>query len=156
MDLHNLRVYLRPPGTGRRVDVGPGLRGAGLAEAPLLQSSRVDVEINGAAGQMIVDTGSFVATLDRRFAEQNNLPLRGSFVGTVDVAGVRKKSELTFVQSFKIGSVQVSVPDLRLSNYAGFVTSSGKVIGLLGMDILGRNGTIIDYGQQKLYFLPQR
>jgi hypothetical protein len=28
------------------------------------------------------------------------------------------------------------------------------VIGLLGMDILGSNGTIIDFGQKKLYFYP--
>ncbi len=36
IDLHNLRLYLRPPGKGRRAIVGPALRAIGLSEAPLL------------------------------------------------------------------------------------------------------------------------
>lgn len=34
IDLHNLRLYLRPPGAGHRAVLGPALRGAGLAEIP--------------------------------------------------------------------------------------------------------------------------
>src|SRR3954462_2908496 len=35
IDLQNLRLYLRPPGTGHRAVLGPALHGAGLAEIPL-------------------------------------------------------------------------------------------------------------------------
>jgi hypothetical protein len=39
-----------------------------------------------------------------------------------------------------------------LSPGSFYTTSGGKVIGLLGMDVLGQNWGIIDFGQQKLYF----
>ncbi len=56
------------------------------------------------------------------------------------------------LQSFKIGGVSVSAPDLRLESFDFYTRSGGKIIGLLGMDILGSNHIIIDFGQHKLYF----
>ena len=56
----------------------------------------------------------------------------------------------------EIGGVSVRAPDLRMSRYDFYSTSGGKIIGLLGMDILGPNGSIIDFSQQKLYFYPLR
>lgn len=51
IDLQNLRLYLRPSGTGRRVDISGAMRALGLAEVRFEQTSEndclVDVEING-------------------------------------------------------------------------------------------------------------
>ncbi|MBA3830463.1 MAG: hypothetical protein H0X34_00925 [Chthoniobacterales bacterium] len=43
-------------------------------------------------------------------------------------------------------------PNIRLRRSASWLGAS--VIGSLGMDILGSNGAIVDFGQQKLYFYP--
>jgi hypothetical protein len=152
VDLQNLRFYLRPPGKGRRAVIGPGLRGAGLAEAAMSGSANVDVEINGGAGKMEIDTGAFHALIDTRFGEKIKAAMRGSNVGAQDAAGKISRTKLMQVRSFKIGGTPVRVPDLRLSTL-GFYSPSGRV-GLLGMDILGPNGAIIDFGSGKLYFYP--
>ena len=45
-------------------------------------------------------------------------------------------------------------PDVRLEQFPLYSQTRGKVIGLLGIDILGPNGTIIDFGNLKLYCYP--
>ena len=45
-------------------------------------------------------------------------------------------------------------PDLLIGRFVFYDRTRGRVIGLLGMDILGKNGSIIDFGQKKLYFYP--
>lgn len=156
VDLHNLRLYLRPPGTGHRALLGPALKGAGLAECPFTREGNhnclVDVEINGAAGKMIIDTGATFAGVDTRFAPQMKVAGYSSRTGMVGAAGELVTTELARLRSFKIGGLSVRAPDLRMSKYDFYSTSGGKVIGLLGMDILGPNGSIIDFSQQKLYF----
>ncbi len=155
IDLHNLRLYLRPPGTGRRAVIGPALKAQGLAEVPLtiIQTHcLVGVEINGAPGIMIVDTGATFAEVDERFSPQMKKRVSRSTI--VDAAGVESRTKLTNLGSFRIGGVSVRAPDLRIMRLGFYDSSRGKVIGLLGMDILGTNGTIIDFGQKKLYFYP--
>ena len=158
VDLHNLRLYLRPPGTGHRALLGPALKAAGLAECPFNRVDNyncvVDVEINGASGKMILDTGATFAGVDNRFAPKMKVAGYSSHVGMVDAAGEVSTSQLARLHGFKIGGVSVRAPDLRMSRYDFYSTSGGKIIGLLGMDILGPNGSIIDFSQQKLYFYP--
>ncbi|MGZ4982676.1 MAG: retroviral-like aspartic protease family protein [Chthoniobacterales bacterium] len=153
IDLHNLRLYLRPPGKGHRVDLGPGLRAAGLAEVHFADRCVVDIAINDTPGKMVMDTGAFLATADTDFAYKAHASVGGSLVGYEDATGAVGRTEIAHLKSFKIGGVPVSAPDLRLTKFH-FSKSQAELIGLLGMDILGRNGTIIDFGQQKLYFYP--
>lgn len=150
VDLQNLKFYLRPPGKGRRAVLGPGLKAAGLAEASLNGAAYVDVEINGGAGKMEVDTGAFHAGIDKRFGEKIKAATRGSRVGARDASGHVSATKLMQVRSFKIGGAPVKVPDLRLTRF-GFYSPSG-LVGLLGMDILGPAGAIIDFGSGKMYF----
>ena len=158
LDLQNLRLFLRPPGTGKRAMIGQAMRGAGLAEVPFVLSSNrnafVDVEINGAAGKMIVDTGKALTGVDSRFASKMKVVGYSSRVGTIDAAGAVTQTTLTKIQSFKISGVSLRAPDVRLEEFPVYTETQGKLIGFLGMDILGPNGTIIDYGQLKLYFYP--
>jgi hypothetical protein len=157
IDLHNLVLYLRPPGTGHRAVIGAAMKAQGLAAVPfhVIQSNcLVAVEINGAPGVMFVDTGATFAGVDERFAPQMKSKLRSSNVTAVDAAGVETQTKLTNLHSFRIAGVNVRAPDMRFGRFAFYDSSHGKVIGLLGMDILGRNGTIIDFGQKQLYFYP--
>lgn len=157
IDLHNLRLYLRPPGTGRRAMLGPALKAQGLAEVPfaiIKTTCLVRVEINGAPGTMLVDTGASLATVDERFTPQMNVKARASRATLMDAAGIEMRTKLTGLSSFRIAGVPVRAPDLRISKFSFYTSSGGKLIGLLGMDILGKNGTILDFGQKKLYFYP--
>jgi hypothetical protein len=155
IDLHNLRLYLRPPGTGRRAVIGPAMKAQGLAEVPFTIINHhclVAVAINGAPGIMFVDTGATLAGIDERFNPK--MKTRASSALMVDATGVEARTRLTDLGSFRIAGVNVRAPDLRIGRFAFYDATHGKVIGLLGMDILGRNGAIIDFGQKKLYFYP--
>ncbi len=157
IDLHNLRLYLRPPGTGHRAVIGKAMTGQGLAEVPfeiLHSSCLVDVEVNGVSGIMFLDTGAYLTEVDERFAAKWKARAVSSRVRMVDAAGVETETKLTQLSSFKIGGVNVGAPDLRIGRFGFYLETSEKLVGLLGMDILGRNGTIIDFGQKKLYFYP--
>ncbi len=160
IDLHNLKLYLRPPGTGRRAMLGPALTAAGLAEASFAQSGTsncfVNVEINGVPAKMIIDTGATLSTVDNQFASQMKARAYRSNLAFVDAAGVTDLADRVSLGSFKIDGIKANVPDLLLSQVNTYRTSGGKVVGLLGMDILGQNWSIIDFGQQKLYFAPSR
>jgi predicted aspartyl protease len=152
-----LQLYLRPPGTGRRAVLGPALRGAGLAEVPFEVTGHnclVEVEINEFAGTMFLDTGASLAGLDSRVAPKIKASAYKSRAGFIDAAGVISQTELAKLRSFKIGGVPARASDIRMGKYGFYVDTRGKVIGLLGMDILGPNGTIIDFGAKKLYFYP--
>lgn len=159
IDLHNLRLYLRPPGTGHRAVLGPGLRGAGLAEIPFSVTGNghaiVEAEINGAKGAMLVDTGKSLTGVDARFASKvMKVVGYSSRVGTLDAAGALSRTELAKLKSFKIGGVSLRAPDVRLENFPIYTQTNGKLVGFLGIDILGPNGTIIDFGNLKLYCYP--
>jgi hypothetical protein len=138
--------------------IGGAMKAQGLAEVPfhmVRHNCVVEVEINGARGIMFVDTGATVATVDERFfTPQMKTKMYAAKANLVDAAGIETRSKLTGAVSFRIAGVSVRVPDLRLTKFPFYGSTGGKVIGLLGMDILGRNGTIIDFGQKKLYFYP--
>ena len=158
IDLHNLRLYLRPPGTGHRALLGPALQGAGLAEIPFTITGNalaiVNAEINGATGAMIVDTGKTLTGVDERLAPKMKVAGYSSRVGTIDAAGALSETKLAKIQSFKIVGVSLRGPDVRLERFPLYTQTSGKLIGFLGIDILGPNGTIIDFGNLKLYCYP--
>jgi predicted aspartyl protease len=158
IDLQNMRLYLRPPGTGHRAVLGPALRGVGLAEIPFVVTGNwhaiLEAEINGAKGAMLVDTGKSLTGVDARFASKMKVVGYSSRVGTLDAAGALSKTELARLTSFKIGGVSLRAPDVRLENFPIYIQTSGKLIGFLGIDILGPNGAIIDFGNLRLYCYP--
>ncbi|MFN2509106.1 MAG: hypothetical protein ABR589_10090, partial [Chthoniobacterales bacterium] len=173
VDLQNLRLYLRPPGRGRRAVISPALRASGLAEVSFHQTAQndclVEVEINGVAGQMLLDTGAYHAAADIRLAAKlkarpivtrrgHPRPDEFETLTRIDAAGSEaavlvKNAPMTPLQSFKIGGVPVRAPDIRLRKFPFNSEAGSKPIGVLGVDILGANGAIIDFGERKLYFL---
>ena len=179
VDLQNLKLYLRPPGKGSRAGIGPGLTASGMAEVPFAPAGPreclVPVEVNGQSGRMFVDTGSYLAAVDARLAQQIGARPFVTRAGhrrpqTMDefeqitridqhsreVAALVQNAPMTPLQSFKIGGVPVRAPDIRLRKFDFYSPGSTKPIGVLGMDILGSNGAIIDFGGQRLYVLPAK
>lgn len=153
VDLHNRRLYLRPPGTGRRAALGPALEAVGLSGVPFVQvngNCLVNAEVNGAPTTLIMDTGATLTAIDYRFAAQ--MKAAGYYAGFTfnDAAGAKAETHKTPVGSFKIGGVPVRAPDVQLGRLR--FTDGSKIAGVLGMDILGQNWSIIDFGEHKLYF----
>jgi len=159
IDLHNRILYLRPPGTGKRVALGPALTEVGLASVPFTMSSGTcitDVEINGAATRLIMDTGATLTTLDSRFGSQMKTAAHVGHFEMRDAVGARTEMRQAAVNNFKIAGSAVRAPNVQLGNLGCYSSSGGKIAGFLGMDILGQNWSIIDFGEQKLYIAPAR
>ena len=127
-----------------------------MAEVPFEMTSHnncvVDVEINGVPGRMFLDTGAYLAGIDSRLAAKLKTAAYTSRMGTMDAAGVLGQTTVARLSSFKIGGVAARAPDIRMQSFGSYNATNGAIVGLLGMDILGQNGTIIDFSQQKLYF----
>ena len=155
IDLHNRMLYLRPPGTGRRVALGPALTALGLASVPFTQvggNCITDVEINGIATRLIMDTGATLTWVDQSFAQRMKASGFDSNIGLRDAAGAKTEvARQAAVSSFKIAGVPVRAPSLQVAKLGVYASSSGQVAGFLGMDILGQNWSIIDFGERKLY-----
>jgi predicted aspartyl protease len=155
LDLPNFRLYLRPPGRGRPVSLGPALKAAGLSEIPFTVGDYgcvVDVEINGLTGKMVVDTGAYFSCIDSRFASQFKGGTYATYTGSIDAAGVVSRNHATSLQTMRVAGVPVHLPDdVAVDKYSFYSPSGGKVVGLLGMDVLGHNWGIIDFGNEKLY-----
>jgi predicted aspartyl protease len=156
IDLTNLRLYLRPPGKGRRVDLTAALTAIGMAEVPFSETARgsfvVNVEVNGVPAQMALDTGSQATVLDVRFAKVAGTRGWGRNVRQLDAAGVVSPADFAGTKSFKIEGIPIRTPTVAISNFAGYNISGGKMVGVLGLDVIGLNWGIIDFAQQKFYF----
>ncbi|MEO6970680.1 MAG: aspartyl protease family protein [Chthoniobacterales bacterium] len=158
IDLPNARLYLKPPGTGRTANLEPALRELGYHSATFDQTNDgliVNVSINGVAGKMIVDTGSYLTVIDSRFAAQAKFKSYrvggGEFT---DVAGARVETEMGEPDSFKVGGVEVLRAKMVVAPTGFYKDTGGKLVGLLGMDFLGQSWGIIDFAAHKVYFVP--
>ena len=98
-----------------------------------------------------MDTGATLTSVDYRFAAQ--MKASGYYSGFEfrDAAGVKGETHRTPISSFKIARLAVRAPNLQLGKLSCYSSSGGRVSGFLGMDILGQNWSIIDFGENKLY-----
>jgi predicted aspartyl protease len=159
IDLTNLRLYLRPPGKGSRVDLTRALTGVGMNAVPFSElhgNLVLNVEVNGVPAQMALDTGAQVSVLDTRFAKQVSARGWGRHARSRDAAGRLSAADLAGTKSFKIEGNPIRTPTVLVTNFAGYDMTRGKIVGLLGLDVLGMNWGIIDVGQNKLYFAKAR
>jgi hypothetical protein len=156
IDLTNLRLYLRPPGKGRRVDLGPALTALGLAKAPFFYAPHggfvLNVEVNGLPTQMVLDTGAQVTLLDIHFAKAAHAKGWGRDLRQIDAAGVVSPGDFAGPKTFKIEGVPIQTPVVTLGRFVGYELTGGKIAGLLGLDVIGLNWGIIDVAQQRFYF----
>ncbi|HSH40413.1 MAG TPA: hypothetical protein VK993_16695 [Chthoniobacterales bacterium] len=152
---------------------------SGLAEVALAESDAPDfvvpVQVNGFGGRMVVDTGSYHAAVDSRLSSRINARPFVTRAGHArpqstdefervtridarsrEVSALVQNAPMTPLQSFQIGGVPVRAPDIRLRTFDFYSEAAPKAIGALGVDILGANGAIIDFGARKLYVVPAR
>jgi predicted aspartyl protease len=157
IDLTNLKMYLRPPGRGRPVNLSRALGSIGMAEAPFDVASDghfiANVTVNGVAARMALDTGAQATEIDARFARQASAQRLGRRnVRRIDVTGVVSSADLAGTKALAIGGIPVRAPTVLVTNFAPYTASGGRLVGILGLDVIGQNWGIIDFGRQKFYF----
>jgi len=153
IDLGNRMLYLRPPGKGRAVQLAGALAAAGMGQAAITNGNLVDVEINGVPGKMVIDTGAVASLIDPRFAAKAKAKDYGSREMEMrDISGEKSRTNLTGLSGLRIAGIPARAPTVTQVNFSYYTASGGKIVGLLGLDFLGQNWCIIDFGQNKLYF----
>ncbi|HEY2714077.1 MAG TPA: aspartyl protease family protein [Chthoniobacterales bacterium] len=157
IDLANLRLYLRPVGAGRRVNLSPALTSIGMAEVPFHDAPGrnfvVNVEVNGVPAQMALDTGAQASVLDVRFAKIARAKGWGRRnVYETDATGVSRSADLAGTKTFKIEGIPIRTPTVFVGRFAPYDLTHGKMVGVLGLDVIGLNWGIMDIAQQRFYF----
>jgi predicted aspartyl protease len=160
IDLSNKRLYLKPPGVGRALQLSPALKAVGFAEANLQVVSLgllVDAMVNDTATKMVIDTGATLSVIDSRFAEQAKLgSYRATNIRMTDAAGAETGVAWGDPTSLKVGGTDALRTRLIVEPTGFYSTTGGKVGGLLGMDFMGQSWGIIDFDQHKFYFAPKK
>jgi hypothetical protein len=129
----------------------------GLAEAPIFVAPHgsfvLNVEVNGMPTQMALDTGAQISELDRRFAKMASAKGWGRRnVFQRDAAGTLSPVDFAGTKTFKIEGIPIRTPTVFLGRFAGYDITHGKMVGVLGLDVIGLNWGIIDLAGQKFYF----
>lgn len=157
LDLQNGMMYLHAPGRGAGVDLGPALRSAGMVEVPLDYRPGagyfVRTRLNGVEARMVVDTGAGFTCVNPGQLEGLRAARWQSRTRMFDAGGRGGSSELALLQELRIGEHAVRTNDVRFVHLA---LPGGKEApaGLLGPDLLGRNGAILSCGARQLYLIP--
>lgn len=156
LDLQNMKLYLRPSGGGHKIDLTAALAAHGLSCAKLISREDgiclVDVEINGTATKMLVDTGAYYSEIDSRFADQIHLRQHRSNFYREDAAGVKTLVNKAFPDSLKVDGIKAYPPEATIDVGSIYTQSHGRIVGVLGLDFLGQSWAIMDFGNSKLYF----
>ncbi len=151
VDLKNFRLYFQPLAARPHLALGPGLQNAGLVEVPIERANNryfVRAEINGQAGTLLLDTGANLTALNAGQAGRLGLTAQASNLRTRDVGGRERGSRYTRLDRFRLGAWEKRGFGVGLESFPG---DSNKLSGLLGIDLLGTHGAIIDCGQGRLY-----
>ena len=114
--------------------------------------------LNGHSYRLIVDTGAPFTNLDRHLLDKaqigsRDLPVRGGLIGTQ--AGQVGLVDLDRLQigGYLATGVHMTTTSESMAAFGGRNDRStdGPIVGLLGGDILGRNGAVVDIGNKALY-----
>lgn len=108
------------------------------------------VTIGGKAFQMVVDTGAQESNIDVRAAKQLGLAARGK-PRTLSSIGCTKKVQPVRIAAWSAGSVKLPPTVALAQKTESYTKSKGKIIGLLGADVIARFGSLeIDYGTDRV------
>ncbi len=138
----------------------PGLDYTGFTSVPIHVSEGanlyVDGAVNGARGQLLVDTGAFATLLHRSFVKQMKIPLRKTRFISAGVNTGESDVQVARIRRLSVGTVDILGHRVGVIDLGGLIASEmleGKhpVFGLLGSELLQRHHGIIDFGTRRLY-----
>lgn len=161
LDLRSHVLYLRPSRPGEKVgsEIKTILSREGYSAVPLLlKKSHLHAvgAVNGAPCHFIVDTGSYLTSLDVRFAVRTKLNFRSSRLVGEGLGGSSPEG-MARLSSLRIGNYEIKNGSATVAplNPAIFAAHSDTA-GFLGAEYLAINRAIFDFVSGTLYLTPPR
>jgi predicted aspartyl protease len=159
LDLQNHLLYLRPSRPAEKVgsEIKAILSRQGYTAVPLLlQKSHLYVvgAVNGVPCHFIVDSGSYLTSLDTRFAVRTKLNV-GSTRLVGEGLGGSSPEGMTRLSSLRIGNYEIKNGSATVAplNPVIFAAHSDTA-GLLGAEYLAINRAIFDFVSGTMYLRP--
>jgi len=159
LDLQNQLVYLRPSRPTEKIgsEIKAILSRQGYSAIPLLLKKGhlyVVGAVNGVPCHFIVDTGSYLTSLDTRFAARTKLSvgatrLVGEGFGGSSPAGMARLSSLR-IGNYEIQNGSATVAALNPM----LLAAHSDTAGLLGAEYLAINRAIFDFVTGTMYLRP--
>ena len=111
----------------------------------------VPVTLNGAGPfEFLLDTGTTITLIEPALARRLALPLgEGESIGSITSAGVARRAR---VQTLTIGSKTVVDAEVLVTDLGDVGRLGGRVQGVLGNDVLGRDNFLLSYAKERLEF----
>jgi hypothetical protein len=179
IDCGTRQLYVRTnqPSQQEANALAQSLRMSGYAEAPITWEFNpiVEASINDLPVRLLVDTGAFASVIDDSQVKRLGLrtvrddrPAPGSLIqpdlqgrARVGIKGDVVEFKVSRLKTLQIGekswkSFPFAVQDLSTLRMGRPGTKRPDVKGLLGRDILMGYGALIDFGNRKVWFPPEK
>lgn len=119
----------------------------------------VEVEINGARGDFLLDTGANVTVVSAVHAERFGVsPAAGRVLGAgvTRVAGASGVGRQVKVESLTLGDIDIGQRRVVVADLGQLLDALGnvagrEVFGMIGQDVLSRHRAVIDVARPMLY-----
>jgi len=143
-------LYLNPDRTKRGGLLGDHMSVYGFKRVNLAWNHglKAPCTLQGKPGDLIVDTGAYLTTLDYQYVRNAGVSIRPTKLGPRGLMIGGQGGSATFVArptEFKIGDFVVRATDIACQGL------EYKMMGLIGPDILERSNAIIDFGNLTMY-----
>jgi hypothetical protein len=166
LDCLDGRLYCRGgrPSATTQAALDETLRQSGYYEVKIQTGADIilscEVEINGVAVPMAVDTGANITGIDDGVAKKLglNLKSRGMEMSGLDEIGTHEM-KLARVDTFKVGDLTVNRLPLGVTKFEHWRlaenSNTNRVLqGLIGADFLGENQALIDFRHKRMWLRP--
>ncbi len=118
----------------------------------------VEVQINGKAGNFVLDTGANATVLHEPFAAE--LGVSGGSAGPAGAVGLggSLKASQARIESMRIGPVPIRQKRVLTTDLAQVVNllgplSGGRIYGIVGQDVMKEHRAVIDVAKPILYLV---
>jgi len=159
LDLQNHLLYLRPSRPGEKVgsNIKAILSRQSYTPVPLLLKKGhlyVVGAINGVPCHFIVDTGSYLTSLDVRFATRTKLNVGETrLIG--EGLGASSPEGMTRLSSLRIGNYEIRNGSAAVAPLSSAIFEAhSDTAGLLGAEYLAINRAIFDFVSGTMYLRP--
>ena len=158
IDCSRLVLYLDID-PARKLNLSSAFARHGWTRVPMSDAGRdftVPCTLNGHNYRLIVDTGSPFTSLDRTLLSSagvasRDLPYRAGLIGTDALpVGLVELGQLQ-IGGYTLTDVHMIATAQSLAGFDRHNDASIPIVGLLGGDLLAKNGAIIDIGNKALY-----
>ena len=160
LDCGRLALYLNTD-PRRKLDLGNALTRSGWTQIPMTNSGSnftVPCTLAGHSYRLLVDTGAPFTVLDSselqaKSIPQADLPMHGSVMGFLPARQYLVKADTLQIGGYVASGVHLVSNEGLHRAFISYKTAADlpPIVGLLGGDILGTNGAMIDIGNHNLY-----